>query len=239
MIHVVREGIQGMNNIVGSVVNNWQPPECSLREKMQGRFCRLEPLHPAQHSKELYDAYALDPHGHLWTYLPYGPFTTRDDYEVWLTDVCKKTDPQFHAIIDLKSNTAVGVASYLRISPEAGSIEVGHLCFSPLLQATVAATEAMYLMMKKVFDAGYRRYEWKCNALNDHSRQAAKRLGFSYEGIFRQAAVVKGRNRDTAWFSIIDTEWPHLKSGFEEWLSPTNFDDNGVQKHKLHHADRG
>ncbi len=143
-------------------------------------------------------------------------------------------DPLFHAIVDSKSGSAVGVAAYMRIDAANGVIEVGHLNFSPRLQATTAATEAMYLMMRRAFDElGYRRYEWKCDSLNEASRRAASRLGFRFEGVFRQAVVYKGRNRDTAWYSVLDSEWPALKAGFERWLSPDNFDENGCQRRKL------
>jgi RimJ/RimL family protein N-acetyltransferase len=142
-------------------------------------------------------------------------------------------DPQFHAIIDLATGKVGGVASYLRIDPAAGSIEVGHINFSPRLQRTVAATEAMYLMMKRAFELGYRRYEWKCHALNAPSRAAAQRLGFSYEGIFRQARVDKGRNRDTAWYAAIDADWPALDRAFSSWLDPANFDEIGQQRTSL------
>jgi RimJ/RimL family protein N-acetyltransferase len=146
---------------------------------------------------------------------------------------CASDDPLFYAIVEPTEETAVGVASYLRIDPISGSIEVGHLRFSPLLQRTPAATEAMYLMMKHAFDLGYRRYEWKCDALNAPSRAAAERLGLSFEGIFRQATVYKGRNRDTAWFAAIDREWPAIQNGFVRWLDPTNFDPSGRQRSSL------
>jgi RimJ/RimL family protein N-acetyltransferase len=145
----------------------------------------------------------------------------------------QSTDPQFFAIVDPASARAVGVASYLRITPASGSIEVGHINYSPLLQRKPAATEAMYLMMANAFDLGYRRYEWKCDALNAPSRSAAQRLGLSYEGIFRQATVVKGRNRDTAWYASIDSEWPALRNAFLRWLDPANFDAAGKQKQSL------
>jgi RimJ/RimL family protein N-acetyltransferase len=139
----------------------------------------------------------------------------------------------FFAIIDLTTGNAVGVASYLRINPLCGSIEVGHLNFSPLLQRKPASTEAMYLMMANAFGLGYRRYEWRCHALNAPSRTAAQRLGISFEGVFRQSMVVKGRSRDTAWYAAIDEEWPGLKDVFESWLSPSNFDDQGRQRTRL------
>lgn len=169
----------------------------------------------------------------MWAYLPYGPFESLATYGEWLGQMSSKPDPLFFAIIDQGSDRPVGVASYLRIDPEKGSIEVGHLAFSPLLQRTAAATEAMYLMMARAFALGYRRYEWKCNTLNAASRAAAERLGFTFEGVFRQAAVVKGRNRDTAWYSVIDGEWPRLREAFERWLAPANFDETGRQRAPL------
>jgi RimJ/RimL family protein N-acetyltransferase len=168
----------------------------------------------------------------MWTYLPYGPFATPADYEQWTREVTAVEDPLFYAILD-RTNRPVGVASYLRIDPPVGSIEVGHIACSPLLQRTPASTEAMYLMMSHAFGVGYRRYEWKCDALNARSRAAAQRLGLSYEGIFRQARVYKGRNRDTAWFAAIDAEWPALDRAFRQWLDPSNFDANGNQRTSL------
>ncbi len=218
---------------VGQLVPNWSPPALPACAPMQGRFCRIEPLEPARHAVDLYRANSIDQEGRNWTYLPYGPFTNFDDYHSWLVQSATTSDPLFFAIIDLKTNKAVGVCSYLRIDPRHGSIEVGHLNFSPLLQATPAATEAMYLMMERAFDLGYRRYEWKCHALNAPSRRAATRLGFLFEGIFRQAAVYKGRSRDTAWYSIIDAEWTALNVVFQNWLARENFDDNGRQKSSL------
>jgi RimJ/RimL family protein N-acetyltransferase len=142
----------------------------------------------------------------------------------------QQTDPTFYAIVDTASGSPVGVASYLRIAPDMGSIEVGHLSYSPALQRTAAATEAMYLMMRRAFDElGYRRYEWKCDSLNAPSRAAAIRLGFQYEGLFRDAVVYKGRNRDNAWYSIVADEWPALRTAFERWLDPANFGPEGGQ----------
>jgi RimJ/RimL family protein N-acetyltransferase len=159
-----------------------------------------------------------------------GPYPTFDDYAAWVDSARITRDPLFFTIL---APQPAGVAAYLRIAPEAGSIEVGHINFSPLLQRTAAATEAMYLMMARVFDLGYRRYEWKCDALNAPSRRAAERLGFTFEGIFRQATVYKGRNRDSAWYSIIDQEWPARRAAFERWLAPENFDAHGRQRAKL------
>jgi len=200
---------------------------------MEGRFCRLEPLDPALHTVPLHSANSMDSEGRMWTYLPYGPFGSLDSYRAWTEEMSRRADPLFFAILDRATSRAVGLASYLRIDPAAGSIEVGHLNYSPLLQRTPAATEAMFLMMDRAFHLGYRRYEWKCDALNGPSRAAAQRLGFSFEGIFRQAVVVKGRNRDTAWFSVIDSEWPALKSAFQRWLDPVNFDQHGRQRERL------
>jgi len=172
--------------------------------------------------------------GRNWTYLPYGPFARLEEYRDWLERENIGDDPLRHAIIERRSGRAVGVASYMRIDPRAGVIEVGGINYSPPLQRTPAATEAMYLMMRRVFDElGYRRYEWKCDALNAPSRAAAQRLGFHYEGTFRQATVYKARNRDTCWFSILDTEWPDLKTRFECWLAPDNFDATGQQRQNL------
>ena len=218
-----------LNQPVGLVVDAWQPPPHPVREPMEGRFCRLEALDPMRHATSLYAANALDAEGRNWTYLPYGPFDSPDRYRAWIEQQCRGNDPLFYAIVDPANGKALGVASYLRIAPGSGSLEVGHLNFSPLLQRTPAATEAMYLMMARAFDLGYRRYEWKCNALNAPSRAAAQRLGLSFEGVFRQATIVKGRNRDTAWYAAIDQEWPALKEAFLQWLSPANFDERGKQ----------
>jgi RimJ/RimL family protein N-acetyltransferase len=217
---------------VGVRVDNWTPPPRPPLEPMSGRTCRLEPL-DARHAADLHATNLLDTDGQSWTYLPYGPFDTLDNYMAWLSGVLSVSDPQFHAIVDRATDRAVGVASYLRIDPASGSIEVGHIHYSPVLQRTVAATEAMYLMMKRAFELGYRRYEWKCDSLNAPSRAAAMRLGFSYEGVFRQARVNKGRNRDTAWYAAVDHEWPALDQAFRRWLDPANFDERGWQRLSL------
>ena len=169
----------------------------------------------------------------MWTYLPYGPFPDLAAYRTWMEAKWLGTEPLFFAIVDAASGRATGVASYLRIDPASGAIEVGHLGYSPRLQRTPAATEAMFLLMARAFALGYRRYEWKCDALNEPSRAAALRLGFTFEGIFRQATVVRGRNRDTAWYSVIDAEWPALRAAFEHWLAPENFDADGRQRVRL------
>jgi RimJ/RimL family protein N-acetyltransferase len=196
---------------------------------LSGRTCAVEPLDVRRHCKWLFEANALDTEARTWTYLAYGPFPSLDDYEAWFRNAASSADPIFFAIVDRVSGRAVGIASYLRIDPANGSIEIGHLHFSPLLQRTAAATEALFLMIDRAFELGYRRVEWKCNSLNAPSRRSAQRLGFSFEGVFRQAAVVKGRNRDTAWYSIIDTEWPALREAFVRWLAPANFTAAGSQ----------
>lgn len=200
---------------------------------MTGRLCRVEHLDPERHAEDLFASNLLDAENRNWTYLPYGPFASVGDYRKWMEADCSGDDPLFHAVVDVATGQAVGVASYLRITPASGFIEVGHINFSPRLQRTPAATEAMYLMMARAFELGYRRYEWKCDALNERSCAAARRLGFSYEGTFRQATVYKGRNRDTAWFAILDIDWPIMRAAFESWLAPDNFDDHGRQRRRL------
>ena len=218
---------------LGQPVPGWSPPALPAKSALQGRFCKLEPADPQRHGADLYAAQALDPQGAGWDYLPYGPFASALEYEAWMQTTCLGSDPLFFAIVDAATGRATGLTSYLRIAPAAGSIEIGHLYFSPLLQRRPAATEALFLLMDQAFALGYRRLEWKCNALNAASRSAALRLGFQFEGIFRQASVVKGRNRDTAWFSIIDGEWPQLRRAFARWLAPANFDEKGRQRERL------
>ena len=220
--------------ILGEPVANWTPPPVPASDLvLEGLYATLVPLSAADHATELHAANSLDRDGAIWDYLGYGPFASADDYLEWVKSVEGKSDPCFLAIQRKDTGQFCGVASFMRITPLAGAMEVGHLCFSPTLQRTTAATEAMYLMMKWAFESGYRRYEWKCNALNQASRRAAQRFGFSYEGIFRQAMVTKGRNRDTAWFAAIDKEWPALKDCFETYLDPGNFDQEGKQVKSL------
>jgi RimJ/RimL family protein N-acetyltransferase len=218
---------------IGLPVPGWTPPNLPPRAPMTGRYCRVEPLDIARHAADLYQANAADTEQRMWTYLPYGPFNSQDSYVNWMRQVCSGDDPLFHAVIDSATQKAVGVASYLRIDPASGSIEVGHIAYAPGLQRTPAATEAMVLMMQRAFELGYRRYEWKCDALNAPSRAAAQRLGLSFEGVFRQASVYKGRNRDTAWYAAINEDWPALQAAFLRWLDPTNFDANGRQRARL------
>ena len=199
---------------------------------MAGRFGSIVPATP-EHAEALFRAFAADTLNASWTYLPYGPFASETAFGDWLAGTCRGEDPLFHTILDTDGR-ALGLSSYLRIDPGNGVIEVGHIHFSPALRRKALATEAMALMMARVFDElGYRRYEWKCDALNAPSRAAAHRLGFTYEGTFRQAAVVKGRNRDTAWFSVLDSEWPDLRARFARWLDPGNFDAEGRQRSAL------
>jgi len=218
---------------VGPPLADWTAPPRPPREPMAGRLCRVEPLDPGRHGEALYRANSLDTNGRNWTYLNYGPFDSFAAYRRWMEEFCLGEDPLFHAIVDSATGTAAGVASYHRIDPKAGVIEVGHINYSPLLQRNPAATEAMYLMMKRAFELGYRRYEWKCDSLNAPSRAAAQRLGFSFEGIFRQATIYKGRSRDTAWYAAIDKEWPELERAFLRWLDPANFDAQGRQGIRL------
>jgi RimJ/RimL family protein N-acetyltransferase len=218
---------------LGPPVAHWQAPPRPARAPMTGRYCRLEPADAGRDAAGLYAANARDADGRMWTYLPYGPFASLAEYRQWLESTCAGDDACFYTIVDLATGQPLGLASYLRIDPGNGSIEVGHLAYSPLLQRTRAATEAMFLMMQWAFGAGYRRYEWKCNALNAPSRRAALRLGLSYEGVFRQAGIVKGRSRDTAWYAAIDAEWPALEVAYRTWLAPANFDADGRQRASL------
>jgi len=216
---------------IGAIVKDWTPPPRPVSLALEGRYARLEPLSPDTHAAQLFKANSAS--DAIWDFLPYGPFASASAYHRWMRDVTAGDDPRFLAIYNRDSGQWQGVASFLRIQPEAGSIEVGHINFSPALARTRAATEAMFLMMQWAFEAGYRRYEWKCDARNLASRRAAERLGLSYEGTFRQAAVIKGRNRDTAWFAAIDSEWPALKEAFLAWLAPANFDAAGRQRERL------
>ncbi|ASV06413.1 GNAT family N-acetyltransferase [Leptospira interrogans] len=230
---MIQYELNSNNQPIGIKIQNWSIPKFPAKSVMDGKFCKLEPLDSEIHSKELYKANSLDKNGECWTYLPYGPFKTFIEYQNWIREMQNLVDPTFYAIIDKNTSKPVGVVSYLRIDQEKGSIEVGHLNFSNLLKRTKAATEAMYLMMNYAFELGFRRYEWKCNSLNIPSRKAAQRYGFSYEGTFRQYAINKGRNRDTAWYSIINSEWNLIQEAFEKWLDSKNFDENGQQKISL------
>jgi len=202
-----------------------------LRERMHGRATTLEPLDAELHAADLWNR--VEDHDEVWQYLFDGPYASEADFTRDIAEKQSATDRIFYAIISGEIGAAAGYASFMRMDPANGVIEVGNILLSPALQRTTAATEAMYLMARHVFDLGYRRYEWKCNAENRPSRRAAERLGFTFEGIFRQHMVIKGRNRDTAWFSMLDHEWPARKAAFEAWLDPVNFTPEGTQRHPL------
>ena len=228
------ENCNELGQPIGFAVENWHTCEHPRNARMQGRLCRLEPIDAEAHAGDLFEAFSQDRDHRNWTYLPYGPFGSEAELRDWIEASCLGDDPCFFSVVDAASGRAVGVASYLRIDRANGVIEVGHIHFSPLMQGKPIATEAMYLMMRQVFDIwGYRRYEWKCDALNQPSCNAARRLGFLFEGLFRQAVIYKNRNRDTAWFAIIDREWPAAKVAFEAWLDESNFDLDGRQQSSL------
>ncbi len=217
---------------IGPALPDWTPRPLPPRTAMVGRTCRLEPLDPARHADDLFAAYRSAPDARSWTYLMGEMPVSAAAYRAALEPAAAGADPLFFAICD-PAGRALGLASYLRIDPRNGSIEVGHIHLGPALARTVAATEAMALMMARAFDLGYRRYEWKCDSLNAPSRAAALRLGFTFEGIFRNAVVLKGRSRDTAWFSVTDAEWPRLREAFAAWLAPENFSADGRQRATL------
>jgi len=210
------------------------PAPRPARIRLEGRYVTLEPLDPAAHTEALWTALEGPQHDDLWTYLADGPYHDRAAFDAALTKKAASEDPLYFAIVDRASGKVAGYASFLRIEPAHRVIEVGSILFTPLLQRTRGATEAMYLMARHIFeDLGYRRYEWKCDSRNLPSRRAAARFGFTFEGVFRQHMIVKDRNRDTAWFSMLDTEWPARKAAFTRWLAPANFDESGRQREPL------
>jgi len=214
--------------LIDNIVENWSPRKIPVAKEINGKFCLLKPLYIDEHGMQLFKAFQQDNNGEIYTYLPFGPFADYDGFIKWLYDA--SISKICFTIIDLITNTPQGIASFHDIDVNHGIIEVGSIIYSKSLQRTVAATEAMYLLMHEVFDIyQYRRYQWRCNALNQPSRRAAERLGFKFEGIFRQHYVFKEHNRDTAWFSIIDSEWPNIKHRFEKWLSYDNFYKDGNQ----------
>lgn len=218
---------------IGPPVAHWKSARHPPAAVTEGRTCRLERLVPAHHVG-LWEAFAEDTEHRGWTYLSYGPFASASELRRWIEMDCLGDDPYFFSVLDRRSGRPVGMAAYLRFEPAVGVVEVGHLHFSPLMKRRPIATEAMYLMMRQAFEElGYRRYEWKCDALNAPSRVAAERLGFCLEGIFRQATIYKGRSRDTAWYSILDREWPAVKAALEAWLDPANFDEEDRQRTRL------
>jgi RimJ/RimL family protein N-acetyltransferase len=198
---------------------------------LTGRYGRVEKLDPAQHGASLWDSIRVAPS--MWDYMPYGPFADASTFQTWLTGRATLDDPYVYAVVAPDSR-ALGIAALMAIRPDMGVIEVGHIAYAPSLQRTPLGTEAQYLLARYAFETlGYRRYEWKCNTRNAASRRAAERYGFNFEGIFRQHMIVKGKNRDTAWYSIVDTEWPARRSAFERWLAPDNFDIQGRQRASL------
>ena len=209
-----------------------QPGRPPKRIALRGQTVRLEPLEPERHGDDLFAAsQGADA---TWTYLPYGPFAGRSEFTSWLAQRAPLDDPLTFAIVDEASGAARGLASLMSVVPEHGVIEIGHIWLSPALQKTRQATEAIYVMARYAFDElGNRRLEWKCDSLNDGSRRAAERFGFVFEGVFRNHRIVKGRNRDTAWYSITDEEWPSRRAAFEAWLAPENFDAGGRQRKSL------
>ncbi len=226
--------INELGQPIGEALPQWIAAQVPNVARMVGTYCDVERVDSRKHAADLLEAYRQDSEGRLWTYLTYGPFETVEEISQWLDAAATNENQIFYAIVEKRTGKALGIATYLRIQPDNGVIEVGGISYAPKLQRTPMATEAMFLMMKHVFDVfGYRRYEWKCDALNEISCRAAERLGFTYEGLFRQAVIYRGRNRDTAWYAIIDKEWPAIKNAFEAWLAPGNFDSEGHQKRKL------
>jgi RimJ/RimL family protein N-acetyltransferase len=210
------------------------PAKRPERTVLEGHYVTLAPLDPVLHGEDLWEATKGEQNDALWRHLAEGPFPDREDFDSAFAAMAASEDPLYFAIIGQSTQRAAGRASYLRIDTKHRVIEVGGLLYAPALQRTRGATEAMYLMARHAFeDLRYRRYEWKCNALNEASRRAALRLGFTFEGIFRQHQIVKGRNRDTAWFSMLDSEWPRRKEALERWLDPENFLPSGEQKRRL------
>lgn len=222
--------VNALGQPIGFPLEEFTAPPRPNFSGLTGNFVRIEQIDGA-HIPSLHAAFSKDIRGHNWTYMPYGPFEDSDALDKWAKATCFGEDPKFYTIF-IEGNPA-GLASFLRIEPKVGCIEIGHIHLSPLLQRTRVGTEALLLMIEWVFNAGYRRLEWKCDALNAPSRHAAKRLGFSFEGIFRQATIYKSRNRDTAWYSITDKEWPRLQMAYQAWKQSSNFDSIGRELKKL------
>ncbi len=203
------------------------------RRETAGRFVTLVPLAP-EHADDLFAVVGGAENAWAWDYMPDGPFPEPAPFREHIARKAQSEDPLFYAIQDNTTGKTIGHATLMRVDTANRVIETGNIMFSPTMQRTAGATESMYLLARTVFDElGYRRYEWKCNDLNAPSKRAAERLGFTFEGVFRQHMIVKGRNRDTAWFSMLDTEWPSVKRAFEAWLAPENFDSEGRQKRAL------
>ena len=230
----VKHSVNSAGLPIGPAVSGWTPRARPPRTPMVGQYAVLEPVNVEKHAADLFAAYMEAPDGRDWTYLSVERPDKEPQFREYLTKLTTSDDPLHHAIVDRATGRALGTASFMRIEPAHGVVEVGHITFSPALKRTRIATEAMYLMMRRAFDElGYRRYEWKCDSLNAPSRTAALRYGFTFEGIFRKAIIYKGRSRDTAWYSITDEEWPGIRGAFESWLDPRNFDGEGNQHSKL------
>ena len=218
---------------LGAPLPDWTRRPSPQHVTIDGRTCRIEPLNVERHGEDLVTAFRVTDES-SWAYLFSGPFANDADLLSWITDCANSTDLVFSAVIDRKTNRAAGMCAYMRPDPANGVIEIGNIHYSDALKRTPATTEAMFLLMRHVFeDLGYRRYEWKCNSFNAPSRRTALRLGFRFEGIFRNHMVVKGHNRDTAWFSMLDSEWPALRGAYEKWLAPENFNQTGEQRVSL------
>ena len=219
----------------GPIVDQKPPGSKPDMRPLHGLWLMLEPISAETHARDLYDSFTgHDPHGHVWTYLGYGPWESFEQFEAWAREREAARDPWFYAFIRRDTGKACGMGAFMRCDAPNGVIEIGHIWMSPSLQKTREATEAIFLMIRHCFDdLGVRRLEWKCDALNAPSRKAAERFGFTFEGIFRQHMIVKDRNRDTAWYAMLDKDWHRVRAGFEAWLKPGNFDAKGRQKTKL------
>ena len=218
---------------IGAALPEWTPVAFPDMPVLEGRYCTLERLDPRRHAAALFAAYAAAPDGRDWTYLSAGPFASERDYSEWVVGAAESTTQVHYAIIDHATDSPQGTMALMNIRPEHGTVEIGTVVLAPAIQQTRISTEAHYLLMNYVFGLGYRRYEWKCDSLNAASQRAARRLGFQYEGTFRQAVVYKQRSRDTAWFAMIDQDWPAMQHAFQQWLAPQNFDRDGNQRTRL------
>lgn len=215
-------------------LGNWTPRERPARSVMEGRYVRLEPLDPNRHGDGLYAASATPDGEARFRWLYESPPESREAFQSWLEKAAAGEDPLFFAVIDKATGRIGGRQTFMRIEPAHGVIEIGNILWNPPVAGTPAATEALYLFARHAFDdLGYRRFEWKCNAENEPSRRAALRFGFTFEGVFRNHLIVKGRNRDTSWFAMIDEDWPTIRRALEEWLDPANFDSEGRQRRRL------
>lgn len=227
-------GTNAFGQPIGPPLNDWSERARPPRTPMLGRYCRLEPLDVERHGADLFDVYSEAPDARDWTYVTRQRPTSLAEFRGELASLAVKPDPLNFAIVDLETARATGTIALMRIDPPHGVIEVGGVIFSPRMQRRPTGTEAIYLLGRRVFDEfGYRRFEWKCDSLNARSIAAARRYGFTFEGIFRQAIVYHGRSRDTAWFSMLDSEWPRARAAFEQWLDPANFDEQGRQRRSL------